>query len=839
MATVKHLSYAGIVLPLTPSFLEDKWYRIIHDQYSFRYADFWNFDSPNSQALPTPTLPKAPKFTLDVLNWPTGASNPAFIHTIIETDRWNRISTACAPGGYNTPQDLVFYDGRVGKTVTASMFVCGAARPLNQLGNAFTDLWLLTLTDVRFYWYYARTQITTPISWAELYDQLASALNTTIAPDTINAAYGTPSAKWALAYQASTPAILDAVASNVGQRVVVGLDGSVKTVNWQTARTAAGNYVDNINGRVISGGLIRESDIGKYVPASVNTLFPDTSGGPLSTAPHVVNNTLPSLSISEYGTAVGIPFRVQAVYADLTYDGANAVAVNAYAVQAATDWYGWQLVDTDLVYPGIEPWVPTGWEDCIEWTLKLIENNPALDTSTNGDDPFTKTQIRRGPWTDNTAGNFYTPGGGGNVTITNNPTLYIPVGDEPEDPLPIPGPKGDNGADGVDGRDGIPGPDAEEAEYVPIVPGPMGLQGFTGTGIQGPPGPEADEGEYTPIVPGPIGLTGLTGVGVQGPPGRDGDDPEEPLVIPGPIGLQGLVGVGVPGIPGRDGEDAEDNLIIPGPQGIQGFTGTGLIGPQGPEGEEPELPVVIPGPMGLQGFTGTGIPGPPGPDGEESEYTPIVPGPIGLTGLTGTGVIGPRGEDGEEAEYVPIVPGPPGLQGLQGFTGTGLPGPPGQDGEDAEDPIIQLVQPLLRAITGQTYLASNYAVPSGSFTDTGLSVTLPSPGLYLLLAQVAATINVADLGGVVSSSIAVEIASSISPISDAATICTAQVINVIVQQTAPIVLLYRATNTAGSTTIKLRASRQGSTTYNTASVAGTGGSSGAVGTSLSYIKLGV
>jgi hypothetical protein len=179
----------------------------------------------------------------------------------------------------------------------------------------------------------------------------------------------------------------------------------VNTVNWRTARTAALGYIANTNGRLISGGLVQENAIVKYVPEAVKTLFLDNSTIPLPGMPKVVVEELGALGIDLYGSATGVPGWKQTIYGDLVFDGKNLADINAYAKQAAIDWYGWRLMSPELVYAGIEPWEPTGWEDCIEWTLKLIEQNPALPDSPT-DDPYTKTQIRRGPWTDFNIGNL-------------------------------------------------------------------------------------------------------------------------------------------------------------------------------------------------------------------------------------------------------------------------------------------------------------------------------------------------------------------------------------------------------------------------------------------------
>lgn len=49
----------------------------------------------------------------------------------------------------------------------------------------------------------------------------------------------------------------------------------------------------------------------------------------------------------------------------------NITALTNYAVQAATDWYLWQLLDGDLQFNGIVAWTPNGVADLIEiWVLR-------------------------------------------------------------------------------------------------------------------------------------------------------------------------------------------------------------------------------------------------------------------------------------------------------------------------------------------------------------------------------------------------------------------------------------------------------------------------------------
>lgn len=388
------LSYAGVALPLVTPQLGDDWLARVHPRDVFRDFDGWEFDSPNSvtQSLPTPPIPTPPAFKFGVLQWPVGACRPAWFHAVVNRDILDQIRTAV--GDPMTPKPLVLYDGRTGKTVTATMYLL-PARPLNQLGHTKSDGWMLTLTDARFYWHWRRGVITDPSegSWASLYNQIAAILGITITVETVNSAYGTPSKKWAN-YYVPTPAVLDAVANTVGQRVVVSLDGSVRTVTAGTAATESDTYIA-ASDPVMSGGYLSPQDIGRYVPASVKTLFLDTSTTPYPAAPHVETNTLASLTITGYGTAVGLSSFYQTLYADTPYTGTNTTEVEDYAERAATDWYTWRLSDVDAVWPGIEPYPMTGWEDTVEWTFQK-----------RADAPFASTYVRRGPFSDMPSGDW-------------------------------------------------------------------------------------------------------------------------------------------------------------------------------------------------------------------------------------------------------------------------------------------------------------------------------------------------------------------------------------------------------------------------------------------------
>lgn len=389
------LSYSGVTLPLVTPQLETEWLARVHPRDVFRSFDPWNFAEPGNvtNSLPTPSIPTPPDFKFGVLHWPTGASRPAWFHAVVNRDKLDAIRAAV--GDPLTPKPLVMYDGRADttKTVAASMYML-PAMPLNQLGHTKSDGWMLTLTDQRFFWHWRRGVVTQPASWTDLYSQIGTILGVTITPESVNSAYGVPSAKW-VSYYGPTPAILDAVADTVGQRVVVSLSGAVTTVGSATAKAACENYVTAAD-PAISGGLIATADVRRYVPASVKVLFLDQSTSPTPAAPHVESKTLAGLALSEYSTSTGMTGFNQIVNADTVYTGSNSTEVGNYATRAATDWYYWRLASPDLVWPGIEPYVPTGWEDVTEWTFQKRPEGP-----------FASTRLTRSPWNDFPSGDWF------------------------------------------------------------------------------------------------------------------------------------------------------------------------------------------------------------------------------------------------------------------------------------------------------------------------------------------------------------------------------------------------------------------------------------------------
>lgn len=407
----QRLSYAGVTLPLqTPQ--HQHWLDQVHPR-DFLPADFWNFSSPALAALPTPDIPINGPPQAGVLFWPTGAVNPAFFHCVLTTAQLDRVRTAL--GNPQTPGTLVLDDGRDGYRVEAERMFLLPPRPLNQLGHAASDAWWCTLADERFFsWWRSGSVSATPASWQALMESLAAQLGWELTVEAVPAAYQTPSSKWVQFYR-PLAVMLDAAAYQVGQRVVKNLDGTFRTVSWQTAKAESDTYLAAA-GAVVSGGVLVGSDIARSLPAAVTVMFPDNTTGTVAAEPFASGVTLASLSGSGldvvYGAATGVSGWAVPFVADYVYTPAAASGVPAVAGRSALDWYGWRAQDLDIVWPGVEPWQPTGWEDQIEWAFQKRAAGP-----------FASTTVRRGPFTAMPSGDWR-PAAAGTATAATT-TLVV------------------------------------------------------------------------------------------------------------------------------------------------------------------------------------------------------------------------------------------------------------------------------------------------------------------------------------------------------------------------------------------------------------------------------
>lgn len=396
----QYVSFGGVSLLCTTPELEQQVNRLLTIDGRADW-DGWNFASAGTTPsnLPTPPIPVTPKIKIGVLHWPNDATRPAWFYAIVDQTRLDLINEVYT--GPDTPLDLILQDGREGATITAKMSML-PPRPISQLGlpdNLSSNGWLLAFTDQRFWWQWRSGSIdTAPTSWADLYAKIGLILGRDITVEAVDSAYSDPTEKW-IGYLRPPATVLDAVAASVNQRIVVALDGTVRAVNWRTAKQESDDQWE-LNLPQSMGGYIPSAEIGKYVPASLNIAGIDgTASGPNGEiVPYTETVALADLAIMEYGDATGVSGATSTVFVDFDYTGSSDDAAWAALItQAGEDWYGWRLADLDIAFPGIVAWGPTGWEDFIEWMVKLTD--PWIDEG-NPHEPLISTAVRRPPFSD-------------------------------------------------------------------------------------------------------------------------------------------------------------------------------------------------------------------------------------------------------------------------------------------------------------------------------------------------------------------------------------------------------------------------------------------------------
>lgn len=172
------------------------------------------------------------------LYWPGGAQRWAVGHFLCSEEQLADIRARVYPGDGEPDPATFTIDSNLANFFTTSLYLL-PPRPLSQIAG-LNGHYLLTLVDERYYWWSQSTGLLTvtegTTTWQNLYDSIAALLGITITADTIDADYLKPSSDMTARYE-SLPLILDAVAYNVGQRIVRELDGDVLALNYATSRT--------------------------------------------------------------------------------------------------------------------------------------------------------------------------------------------------------------------------------------------------------------------------------------------------------------------------------------------------------------------------------------------------------------------------------------------------------------------------------------------------------------------------------------------------------------------------------------------------------------------------
>ncbi len=229
------LSFVGVALSDPLGTDVEAWINsAIHPEQLFQLAyHSWPgyiTSGPIMDVTPEPPRP----IYLNRLWWPTGASRFARAHFVVNDDQLTRIrqKVQTIGGKSSTSAILQIADGTT--TFSVSLWMLPAV-PLQQVGEG-ANFWLLTLVDARYWWWGVPLSLNvTAGRWTDLYAQIGTALGLAIAVDSIPSAYGGPTVEYAAQYR-PLPAVLDAVAWSVQQRIVVDpTTGSVSAVNSSSA----------------------------------------------------------------------------------------------------------------------------------------------------------------------------------------------------------------------------------------------------------------------------------------------------------------------------------------------------------------------------------------------------------------------------------------------------------------------------------------------------------------------------------------------------------------------------------------------------------------------------
>lgn len=325
--------------------------------------------------LPWYNWKQAPEPRLNTLYWPTGASRWAQGWFLATKEAKEAIVTASSSLAsavtLKMGDDAAPRTGRSpGGSVECSVYVL-APRPVS--GHS-EELWLLPVVDARYWWQFKDSgdwPVESTTTWADMFTALSLELGETVAYDEISTCYLKPDPTELTRRYYNPAVLLDAVSSCIGQRIVRLLDGTVKSVNAESAESEIASNLDQDSvsepWSTIAGDDFSDNAAG--TPKTVRVTFPKYS----SDAATYVDGERYYIDKDNHNSLIGVPDDTRKLIrcsakADFSSGGSlpsNWQELDNLACWIAYDFYRWHGRRFDYTFAGIKTWVPTGFEDAI------------------------------------------------------------------------------------------------------------------------------------------------------------------------------------------------------------------------------------------------------------------------------------------------------------------------------------------------------------------------------------------------------------------------------------------------------------------------------------------
>lgn len=220
----------------------------LSEVYEFPERGLFPFPSGKIQPRTDPAVQKLHKIRLSTLRWPRGACNWATFHTLAHESTVAELRRVAYSSSGPSPGYLQM---KGGDSLVACQLYLLPPRPLSYQNPA--GLWICTMVDRRYFWWYKSVFNTSPASWTDALNSIETALGT---PIHVNGAALVSGSEPNLSFGSNyveLPIYFDAVASAQGYAVVLKMDGSVYLDNPQEAAASTRQQLAQLN-PVLAGG---------------------------------------------------------------------------------------------------------------------------------------------------------------------------------------------------------------------------------------------------------------------------------------------------------------------------------------------------------------------------------------------------------------------------------------------------------------------------------------------------------------------------------------------------------------------------------------------------------